>query len=101
MATRKILAIIIALALVLGGTICLSGCSSTEPEEFELIESKIGGLVMIAKQEDFVEGYIFEQYVLYDPETLVMYVMITKPKAMTMSVLYNADGTPKLYNPEK
>ena len=101
MATRKILAIIIALAMVLGMVFCFSGCSETETKEFELTESKIGGLVMIAKQEDFTEGYVFEQYVLYDPETLVMYVMITKPKAMTMSVLYNADGTPKLYNPDK
>ena len=102
MATRKILAIIIALSLVLGMLVCLSGCSSsTEPEEFELTESEIGGLVPISKQENFMEGHVFEQYVLYDPDTLVMYVMITKPKAMTVSVLYNADGTPKLYNPEK
>ena len=101
MTTRRVLAIIIALALILGVAVCLTGCTSTEPNEFELVESEIGGLVVIALHENFLEGYTFNQYVLYDPETLVMYVMITKPKAMTMSALYNVDGTPKLYNPDR
>lgn len=101
MTMRKILAMIIALAMVLGGIICLSGCSSNEVVEFELAEeSEIGGLRAISRQENFIEGYVLDQYVLYDPDTLVMYVIISKNRALTMSVLYNADGTPKLYNPE-
>ena len=99
MATRRILAIIIALTLVLGTLICLSGCSKTE--EFELTESEIGGLVAISKQDDFIDGYVFDQYILYDPDTFVMYVMIYGGNGSSMSILYNADGTPKLYNPDK
>lgn len=99
MATRKILAIIIALALVLGMMVCLSGCSKTE--EFELTDDENGGLVAISKQNNFIEGYAFDQYILYDPDTLVMYVMIHGNKGSSMSILYNADGTPKMYNPEK
>ena len=99
MATRKILAIIIALALLLGILVCLSGCSDTE--EFELTDNEMGGLVAISRQENFIDGYVFDQYILYDPDTLVMYVMIYGAKGSSMSILYNADGTPKLYNPEK
>ena len=98
MAARKILAIIIALTMVLGTTLCLSGCSDTE--KFELTESEIGGLVAISRQQEFINGYNYDQFLLYDPDTLVMYVMIYNPSGLSISVLYNADGTLKLYNPE-
>lgn len=99
MAARKILAIIIALAMILGMPVCLSGCQRTE--EFELTDNEKGGLVAISRQSNFIYGYEFDQYILYDPETLVMYVMISGGKGTSMSMLYNADGTPKLYNPNK
>ena len=100
MAARKILAIIIALAMILGMVVCLSGCSG-KTKEFELTESEIGGLVEISAEENFCDGYLFEQYILYDPDTLVMYIMIDSSTGTTISIVYNADGTPKLYNPEK
>ena len=100
MATRRTLAIIIALTLILGGMVFLSGCSE-KVQEFELTESEVGGIVAISAQEDFIDGYVFDQYILYDPDTLVMYVMIHGGKGASMSILYNVDGTPKLYNPEK
>ena len=99
MATRKILAIIIALALVLGVIVCLSGCSS-DTKEFELTESKYGGLVAISRQEN-LNDYSYDQTILYDPDTHVMYAMMSHGEGVAITVLYNADGTPKLYNPEK
>ena len=100
MATRKILAIIIALALVLGMLVCLSGCSDTK--EFELTESEVGGLVAISRKDSFIKDYNYNQTILYDPDTLVMYSMISGGQgALTITVLYNADGTLKLYNPDK
>lgn len=100
MATRRILAIIIALTLVLGILVCLSGCSKTK--EFEhLTDNEFGGLVAIARQNNFIDDYVFDQYILYDPDTLVMYVMIYGADGASMSILYNADGTPKLYNTEE
>ena len=99
MATRKILAMIVALALVLGGIVCLSGCS--KERDFELAESKIGGLVAISRQENFIEGFSFDQIVFYDSDTLVMYSMVYYGEGIGITVLYNADGTPKLYNPDK
>ena len=44
MATRRILAIIIALAMVLGMVFCFSGCFGSV-KEFEPVESEIDGLV--------------------------------------------------------
>ena len=99
MATRKILAIIIALAMILGMVVCISGCSDTK--EFELTDNEMEGLVAISRQSNFIDGYEFDQYILYDPDTLVMYVMISGGNGTSMYMLYNADGTPKLYNPEK
>ena len=98
MTTRKTLAMIIALALVCGGIFCLSGCSSVE--EFEPTESEIGGLVAIGCEKGFIEDRNYIQYTLYDPDTLVMYSLIWSPDGMSITVLYNADGTPKLYEPE-
>lgn len=99
MSTRKILAIIIALTLILSCGFVLSACSSVE--EFEEKESPVGGLVCISMHNDFIDGYVFEQYILYDPETFVMYTFISGNDEAAMSVLYNADGTPKLYTPTK
>ena len=99
MATRKILAVIIALTLVLGSVICLSGCSE-DTKEFTLTESETGGLMPISRQYGFIEDYNYIQYILYDPDTLVMYSLISNPDGITVTALYNADGTPKLYNPE-
>lgn len=99
MTFRKILVITIAIALVVGILVCLSGCSKTT--EFEPADSKIGGLVAIAHTEDFIDGYSYDQTILYDPETLVMYSMISNSNGITITVLYNADGTPKLHSPDK
>ena len=102
MAIRRILAIIIALSLVLGMLVCLSGCSSSEREEYyELTEREYGCLIPISIQKQDAEGYYYTQFIFYDPDTLVMYVYIYDSEGTSMSVLYNADGTPKLYNPEK
>ena len=101
MSTRKILAAIVALAMVLGMFVCLSGCSS-KPKEFEPTDSKIGGLVAISRQNHFIDDYTYNQTILYDPDTLVMYSMISGGNgAMSITVLYNADGTPKLYDSVK
>ena len=100
MKTRKLFAILLTIALILGSLFCLTGCSE-ETKEFELAESKVGGLVAISRQQDFIEGYVYDQYILYDPDTHVMYSMISSGKGMSITLLYNADGTLKVYNPEK
>ena len=73
-------------------------CNDSEITNFETpdVIHKYG---LIALSENkLIDGYSLNQYVLYDPDTLVMYSLITKNKGLAMTVLYNADETPKLYD---
>ena len=73
-------------------------CNDSGITNFETPEAiQDYGLIALSENE-LIEGYRLNQYVLYDPDTLVMYSLITKNKGMAMTVLYNADGTPKLYD---
>ena len=101
MTMRRIFASIIVIVLVLGMITCFTGCSSSKTIEFEITDSEIGGLVAISRKTDFIDGYNFNQTILYDPETLTMYSLITASEGITITVMYNADGTLKLYNPDK
>lgn len=48
-----------------------------------------------------INGNSCYQYVLYDPETKIMYTMVSSYHRTGMTVILNADGTPKLYDPEE
>lgn len=54
------------------------------------------GFIITSVKHFYVEG--LTQYTMYDPETLVMYVYMDGYNSAGMSVIYNADGTPKLYS---
>ena len=99
MKRQKRIVKIIAIILALVGVFSLSSCGSTQ--EFEVVESDTGGLVALSSQTYFIKGYNYDQFILYDPETLVMYTFICSSSGKAMSVLYNADGTPKLYDKNK
>lgn len=92
MKMRKIIATIMVMILVLGSCITFSACSDGKEHD-----ETNNGLVCISKQHEFI-GIHYDQYVLYDPDTLVMYSMITGGDEPIFTVLYNADGTLKLYN---
>ena len=94
---RKTLSIILALIFIISSVFIFSSCSSVK--KFEEKESPVGGLVCISRQEGFIEGYTFDQYILYDPETFVVYSFISGGNGSAITVLYNADGTLKLYTP--
>lgn len=73
-------------------------CNDSEKTNFETPDViHEYGLIALSENK-LIDGYRLNQYVLYDPDTLVMYSLITKNKGMAMTVLYNADGTPKLYD---
>ena len=94
---------IVFIALII--TSLLTGCGSSSEsvdntEETVQQEETVAGLVTI----DFsVNDYGVRSYIMYDPETYVMYVLVRDGSnaASTggMSVLYNADGTLRLYDP--
>lgn len=109
MATRKMLARILALTVSLGmSAFLLSSCfaiveasETPETQSIEYIEDEIEGLVVISKQTYFAGRKYWRQYILYDPDTFVMYSFIYADSGSAMTVLYNKYGTPKLYNPEE
>ena len=92
MTKRKLLAMIIALAL------CVSLCAcATQPQSSETDhQSKSGTFTVVAEGNT---GKFSNQTIMYDPDTMVMYTYLDGSYAGTMSVLYNADGTLKLYSP--
>jgi len=96
MKTRKIIATLMVVTLLVGISLTFSACSKVE--KFDKTDTLVDGLVCISRQSNFIDGYTFDQYILYDPDTLVMYAMVSGGNGTTMTVLYNQDGTLKLYN---
>ena len=82
-------AMIIALAMSL---LCACGPAKEENETYN------GKFIVLKKYEMFNDN--LEQYILYDPETMVMYIFVKSYKSGGLSVIYNSDGTPKVYSPE-
>lgn len=121
MTKRRNLVIIIALVFILG--VLCGGLFGRLFETFTIVFGNNDGTVSTSNSEQeteiefepfvmldgeyniekngFDKGYY--QYILYDPETKVMYTLIwCHARGETgITVIYNADGTPKLYDPEE
>ena len=107
----KILAIIIACLMVISFAACssemgteTSSQTSSQTSSTEKVKKEVvPGLVFIeAKSIKDSSGFtVLYQYILYDPDNMVMYSFIENDDEAGFSMMYNADGTPKLYNPDK
>ena len=76
----------------------LSSCGSEAVNTTEVPSSaeSFGKLVLI--EEYHFDG--LDQYVLYDPEELVMYTLVADSNRAGITIMEKSDGTPKLYAPE-
>ncbi len=101
---RFVLVVSITLAMVLG--VALVGCSDSETEsgssETEVASevASINELVLV-DYNDIVHGVRF--YTFYDPDTYVMYKLATTgylDGGISLTVMVNPDGTPRLYEPQ-
>lgn len=92
MTKRKIFAIIIALMMC----VTLVACSTQEQIDTD-IQSKYGHFVLLENEN--IEDTEVYQYIMYDPNTMVMYTYVGSFKGGGLSVMYNPDGTLKLYFP--
>lgn len=81
---RKTLTFILAMLLL------IASCTSERKEERDTIS---GGLLVRIEQEDWITDYS----VYYDRDTKVMYVKRNGVYG-SYTVLYNADGTPRVWN---
>ena len=91
MTKRRMLAMIIALVIC----VSLSACSGEDQS------SKFGTFIVI--EQGSLENNLY-QYIMYDPDTMVMYTMVmysylAKFQIGGPTVMYNADGTLKIYSP--
>lgn len=123
--TKKLAMFIIALVLLVCSSFALSGCDDSsyyndnqqsEAEESQQIEEPtytkeddvpvISGYEFIGKTRLLYETHAgcsdVAQYLVYDPDTMVEYTFLySGGQANGLTVLLNADGTPKLYSPDK
>ena len=92
---------LICLLLTIFMIMLLSACNITESidsptttDNSQFIRvNKIDARTMF----DYTDGGICE-YIIYDKQTKVMYVCFIGQRRMTMSPLYNADGTLMIYD---
>ena len=102
MKKRNALIIIIAMLFV---TCFMAGCSAstqTDRESKDIIKEEekeeFGTFVVLFKKN--IQDSDITQYILYDPDTMVMWTFMDGYRCGGPSVIYNADGTPKLYQPK-
>lgn len=90
---KKIISLIVSFVLFIAICICFVGCDKVEmtnemfPERFTVIESAEGA-----------DGY---SAFIYDKYTKVMYLYIRSNSGCTITVLYDENGKPLLYDEAK
>lgn len=90
MTKRRMLAMIIALVM----SVSLSACSSEKSDSD--VQSEFGTFIEVEK--GLVKDSRVHQHIMYDPDTMVMYSYLDGNGGGGTTVLYNADGTLKLYS---
>lgn len=94
---HKNLAVIIALIMSFALTAC--SCTCEDNSNFEPEKHIPAGFVEIATYRvETTYSWVY-QYTFYDPETMVMYTFIDEGDGGAMTVLYNTDGTVRIYTP--
>ena len=94
---------LLLITLLIICSLILTGCGNTTTETIELDPGRpeVHGLVQIGEIQQFRKQ--FYQCMMYDPETKVLYSLIVYNAqgqgGITLSPLYNADGTLRLYEP--
>ena len=95
MTKRKMLAMIIALVMC----VLLSGCSGEKTDLADLDYQPKSAGTFIVVESGSIEGTCIYQYIMYDPVTMVMYTYVDRYRNGGLTVMYNADGTKRLYSP--
>lgn len=98
---KNVFAMVICIILL---CLCIAGCSESEENDHESKDIKvealqIPGLVLIEKVK--VDGTALTQFILYDPETFIMYSYVEWIDGGGIIEMRNIDGTPRVYDPIK
>ena len=79
----------------------LFGCAATSATTNATNEAETPSgteTFVIVENDNIVNSGLFH-YIMYDPDTMVMYSYLSSGKSGGLTVMYNADGTLKLYEP--
>lgn len=100
MKKRRFLAIGMAIVLSMS---FLTGCDGTDvdKESKDIIkeeEKESFGTFVVLSMENIPNSDI-TQYIMYDPETMVMWTFMDGYRCGGPAIIYNADGSPKIYQP--
>lgn len=96
---RNLLVVIITLIFM---SIALTGCDDSDHEskdikdETEVVYEGVAPLILISKEN--IKDAGIKQYTYYDPETMIMFVHYNNCNDKGISVMHNADGTPRIYD---
>lgn len=79
--------------------LCISITGCGESKDIKVETPQIPGLVLIEKIK--VEGTSLNQFILYDPETFIMYSYVEWIDGGGFVEMHNINGTPRIYDPNK
>lgn len=102
MKERRNLAIIIAVTfvVVMLFSVFLVGCSyedgDRESKDIVKDEKKYENFIVLSDETLPGPGWL-EQYIMYDPQTKIMWTFIQGSDSGGLSIIYNVDGSPMLY----
>lgn len=89
---KKFLSILILVAILCCTLVsCGAASSATIKDVAERVDSKYMDLAVV--EYDYHDGWT----ILYDKNTMVMYVILDAYQSTGMTPILNADGTPRLY----
>ena len=96
---KKAIAVIIAIIMSILLVSCSAESSETSSEE-KIKEESISGFVIVDVKHIKFEFAELTQYIMYDPDNMVMYSFVKQDDEGGLSEMYNADGSLKLYSPD-
>lgn len=93
---------VITIAMLLMVALFMSACGSSsgtdrESKDIEDEEKDFGTFVVLS-QKDIKDSDI-TQYIMYDPESMIMWTFMDGYRCGGPAILYNADGTMRIYEP--
>ncbi len=97
---RRNLAITIAVTFfaIMLLSVCLTGCSLEEGdrEAGEIVEEEETYNNFIVLSSEYLDYGIW-QVIMYDPQTRIMWTYVEGSDGGGLSIIYNVDGSPMLY----
>lgn len=98
MKKRKTFVIIITIVLTMTLLAGFGASDEGNRESKDIVDEEETYEKFVVISQENLPGWL-TQYIMYDPQTKVMWTFIEGDDSGGLSVIYKADGTPQLYEP--